>query len=42
LHNVSKALIEREIRGEVEKAKTFPVELDFYLIMTTAQSELST
>jgi hypothetical protein len=37
LYDASKPLSDREIRAEVEKAETFPVELDFYLIMTTAQ-----
>jgi tetratricopeptide (TPR) repeat protein len=37
LYDASKSLSDREIRAEVQKAETFPVELDFYLIMTTAQ-----
>jgi len=36
LHNASKALSEREIRAEVAGAETFPLQLDFYLILTTS------
>src|SRR5208337_221749 len=36
LHNASRALSEREIRAEVAEAQLFPLQLDFYLILTTS------